>query len=163
MMDKEKQLIESGRIVNTHGVRGEVKIEPWADSPAFLAGFQTLYIDGRGYAVLRARVHKNAVIAQLEGVDTMEAAEALKTKRVFIARADAALPEGRYFVQDLIGLTAVDAQTGETLGRVTAILDLPAGSVAEIRGAREILVPVRPEFIPAHDDKTVTIRLIEGM
>ena len=70
--------LEAGRIVAPHGVRGEVKIEPWTDTPDFLRSFDTLYIDGAAVGVLKARVHKNAVVAQLEGIERLEDAEALR-------------------------------------------------------------------------------------
>jgi 16S rRNA processing protein RimM len=60
--------LEAGRIVNTHGIQGEVKIEPWADSADFLLGFRTFYIDGVPTAVLSARVHGRMVLARLEGI-----------------------------------------------------------------------------------------------
>ena len=63
----KQQYLEAGKITNTHGVRGEVRITPWADSAAFLRGFRTFYIDGQPVRVLRSRVHKNQLIAQLEG------------------------------------------------------------------------------------------------
>ena len=56
-MTEKKKYLETGRIVNTHGVRGEVKIQPWADSPDFLLDFDSLYIDGKPLRVLSARVH----------------------------------------------------------------------------------------------------------
>jgi len=160
---KNDKLIESGKIVNTHGIRGEVKIEPWADSPRFLTGFKTLYIDGAAFNVVRSRVHKNMVIAQLEGINSIEEAENYRNKVIHIARAEAKLPEGAYFVSDLVGKTATDDDTGEELGKVTDIISLPQGSVAEITGKRQILVPVRPEFIISQDAETVKIHLIEGM
>ena len=64
--------LETGKVVNTHGIRGEVKIVPWADSPEFLCRFSTLYLDGTPYRVRSSRVHKGNVIASLEGVDTVE-------------------------------------------------------------------------------------------
>ena len=160
---KNEKLIESGKIVNTHGIRGEVKIEPWADSPQFLTGFKTLYIDSTPFKMVRSRVHKNMVIAQLEGINSIEEAENYRNKVIYIARAEAKLPEGAYFVSDLVGKTAIDDGTGEELGRVTGIISLPQGSVAEITGKRQILVPVRPEFVVSQDAETVKIHLIEGM
>ena len=80
--------------MNTHGVRGEVKIMPWTDTPEFLRAVKTLYIDGRPHKVLASRIHKGALLAQLEGVEDVNAAMRYKGRRVFIDRADAPLPEG---------------------------------------------------------------------
>ena len=159
------QYLEAGRIVNTHGVRGEVKIEPWADSPEFLCGIKTLYIDGNPCRVLTASVHKSCVIAQLEGVGDLESAIRLKNKMVSIDRRDADLEDGRYFISDLIGLRAVDEATGEELGRISEILPLRANNVYVISGRQEILIPAVPEFVRNIDivAGAVTFRLIEGM
>ena len=84
-----KEFLDCGQIVNTHGVRGEVRIVPWADSPEFLCQFSTLYLDGAPRRVMSSRVHKGSVIARLDGVDTVEKAMLLRDKTVQIRRADA--------------------------------------------------------------------------
>ena len=155
--------LEAGKIVNTHGVRGEVRIVPWADSAEFLRRFRTFYIDGTAYKVLRSRVHKSQLIAALEGVEDVNTAMALKNRVICIDRADAKLPEGRYFVQDLIGLY-VKSEDGAVLGQLAEVLDLPQGQVYVVRGDREILIPDVPEFILNIDPETgFTVHLIEGM
>ena len=161
----KSKYLEAGSIVGTHGVRGEVRIRPWADSAGFLAGFERVYIDGEPVRVLSARVHKGFVIALLEGVADINGAIKLKNKTVSIDRGDAVLEEGRHFVADIIGLRAIDAGTGHELGTVADVLTLPANSVYVIRGEREILVPAVEEFIVETDLNAgyVKIRLIEGM
>lgn len=156
-------LLEAGRIISTHGVRGEVKIEPWADSPEFFTRFNALYIDGKAVKA-SCRPHGRFVIAKLDGVDDMNAAEALKTRVVYINRADAKLDEGEYFIADLIGFDAV-SEDGSAIGRVTDVFSTPAGDILEIKGETEHLVPLRPEFLMARDmdAKRLTLRLIEGM
>ena len=160
----KQQYLEAGKITNTHVVRGEVRITPWADSAAFLRGFRTFYIDGQPVRVLRSRVHKNQLIAQLEGYDDVNAAMTLKNKVIHIDRADAKLPEGRYFLQDLLGMRVV-SDAGETLGELADVLDLPQGSVYVVRGAREILIPDVPEFLLNIDAERgeITVHLLEGM
>ena len=97
----KKEFLEAGKIVNTHGVRGELKLQPWADSAEFLRGFHTLYIDDRPYRVLASRVHKEMLMLRLEGVEDVNAAMCLKNKLVWICRADARLPEGHFFLQEI--------------------------------------------------------------
>jgi len=157
--------LEAGKIVNTHGIRGEVKLQPWADSPGFLASTERLYIDGAPVKILSARVHKGCVIAALEGVSDIDGAIKLKNKTVYISRDDVKLEEGVFFLADLIGLRAVDAVTGGDLGLVSDILSLPANDVYVITGMREILVPAVPEFVEEIDMAVgqIRFRLIEGM
>ncbi len=107
-----KKFLETGKIVTTHGVAGEVRVYPWCDGPDFLLGFDTLYLD-KGKQPVRvenARVHKNIVILKLAGVDTMDDALLLRNKVLYIDRDDVELAEGEYFVQDLIGLVVLDAK-----------------------------------------------------
>ena len=157
--------LEAGKIVNTHGIRGEVKIQPWTDTPAFLAGFGVLYIDGEPVKVQSARVHKNSVIVALEGVADIDGAIRLKNKTVFIDRADAQLEEGCHFIADLLGLRVIDTDTGDELGVVADVLTLPSNDVYVITGAREILIPGVPEFILETRPEAgyIKVRLIEGM
>lgn len=163
-MTEKKRYLEAGRIVNTHGVRGEVKIQPWADSPEFLKGFSRLYIDGKPYRLLSARVHKSSVIASLEDVDDVNAAMALRDKTVFIDRREARLPEGGYFIQDLIGAKVV-TEDGAELGTLAEVLNMPASDVYVVRGEREILIPAVPQFIISRDidEGVITVRMMEGL
>lgn len=162
----ELPLITAGQIVNTHGIRGEVKIVPWCDSPEFLCGFDTLYIDEAPVRLRAARPHKGNVLAALEGVDTVEGAMALKGKTVHIDRADVTLPEGRHFLADLIGLRVVDADSGAELGVLTEVLTPPAHQVYLVKGPQgERLIPAVEEFIVETnvDGGYLRVRLIEGM
>ena len=99
--------IPVGQIVNAHGIRGEVKVNPHGFDPEFLTEFDTIYIDGQPVRVRSARVHKSTVLMALPGVDDMDAALALKGKTVSIRRTDAHLPQGQYFDQELVGLRVI--------------------------------------------------------
>ena len=160
----QKPYLEAGKIVNTHGVRGEVRIQPWADDAAFLLGFRTFYIDGAPVPVAHSRVHKGMLVVKFQGVDDVNAAMTMKNRVVSIARADVTLPDGQYFQQDLLGI-AVETDTGETLGTLREILDLPRGSVYVVQGDREVLIPDRPEFVRSIDLAAgrMVVHLIEGM
>ena len=160
-----EKFLEAGKIINTHGIHGELRLQPWADSPDFLTRFERLYIDGAPFMVISARVHKGCVIAALEGVNDLSGAILLKNKPVYIDRADAALEEGRHFIADLVGLRAEDAQSGEDLGTVAEVLSRPANNVYVIKGAREILIPAVPDFVEEINISGgyIRFRLIEGM
>ena len=161
---EKKQYIEAGRIVNTHGVAGEVKIEVWLDSPQFLKSFKRCFIDEREVKLLSARVHKGFLIAKLQGVEDVNAAMALKGRTVFIDRADARLPKGAFFLQDIIGASVVDEQ-GREIGKLTDVMETPASNVYVVKGEREHLIPAVPEFILSTDadNGIITVHLIEGM
>ena len=161
----EKQaFIEAGRIINTHGVAGEVKIEVWLDSPAFMKRFKRLYISGKETAVLSAREHKGFLLARLEGVEDVNAAMALKGRTVHISREDAKLPKGSFFIQDIIGASVVD-ESGAEIGKLREVLETPANRVYVVQGEKEHLIPAVPEFIMSTDAEAgiIRVRLIEGM
>jgi len=162
----ECTFITAGRIVNTHGVRGEVKLLPQGVDLDILVRCGAFYIDGSPYATTACRAHKGCLLLKLKGVDDMDAALALKGKPVSILRADAPLPAGEYFDQELVGLLARDAATGEELGRVEEVLTYPAHKIYAVRGGRdEYLVPAVPAFVDAIDlaGGTMDIHVWEGM
>lgn len=159
------EFLETGEIVNTHGIQGEVKLLPWSDSPAFLLDFKTLYVNGQAMTVEAARVHKTTLLVKFAGVDSVEAAMKLKGKRVSIARKDAKLPQGAFFLADLIGLTVKDEQ-GAVIGTVKEVLTPSIQRVYVIdTTAGEKLVPAVPEFIKKVDTEggEMVVSLIEGM
>ena len=158
------EFLDCGQIVNTHGVHGEVRILPWADSPDFLRRFRTLYLDGAPLQVASCRVHKGSVITGFQGVDTVERAMALKGRTVQIRRADAALPEGSFFLADIIGLDVVD-EAGHRLGALKEVLSPSVQLVYVVEGEREIMIPSVPEFILETNLEAgyIKVRLIEGM
>ena len=159
-----KEYVEAGRIVNTHGVNGEVKIEVWLDSPEFFRSFKRLYLNGAEKKILSSRVHKSFVIARIEGVDDLNAAMALKGKTVEILRADAHLKKGEFFVQDILGFRVVDEQ-GTEIGILADAVETPASMIYVVKGEREHLIPAVREFILNIDAEREEIRvhLIEGM
>ena len=162
----EKKFLEAGEVANTHGIQGEVRINPWCDSPEFLLQFDTLYIDGTPVKVLSARIHKNCVLAVLEGVDDVNAAMRLKGKKVEIDRSGVVLPAGRHFIADLIGLEVRDADSGEVLGKVADVLTPPAHEVYVVKGGKhEYMIPAVDAFLKETNVEGgyIRVHLIEGM
>lgn len=162
----QNKFLEAGQIVNTHGIKGEVKIVPWCDTPEFLCDFDVLYIDGKPVGVDVARVHKTNVIAKLSGVNDVDAAMALKNKVVSIDRSEVELPEGRHFIADLIGLEVRDADSGTVLGVIDDVLTPPASEVYVVKGnGKEYMIPAVDEFLleTNMEGGYVRVRLIEGM
>ena len=146
-----KQFLETGKITGTHGLKGEVRVQPWADSPEFLAEFDELYLDGgaKKIEITSARVHKNMIIMKIKGVDSIEAADRLRNKVLYMNRDDVELEEGAYFIQDLIGLDVIDEDTGERRGRLDDVSETGANDVYHIRtdDGREYLIPVIPDVV----------------
>lgn len=132
-----KKYLEIGKIVGTHALKGEVRVQPWADSGEFLLQFGIFYLNegAQSIKVTNSRVHKNIVIVKLKGVDTIEAADAMRGKVLYIDRDDAHLPEGRYFIQDLIGLKVIDADNGTEYGVIDDVTQTVANDVYHIKAA----------------------------
>lgn len=158
--------IKIGRIVNAHGIRGEVRIQPRDGDAAFLTQFKTFLLDGKPVSPTACHVHKSLVLAKFPGVDDMNAALALKDKDLYIRREDARLPEGEYFDDELLGLDVYDADSGARLGELAAVETYPAHKIYTVRGEREFLVPaVRDVFIKSIDMEAgrMEIHVWEGM
>ena len=164
-----KKYLEIGKIVSTHGIKGEVRVQPWCDSSEFLCEFDTLYFDEgkKSVDIIRARVQKNVVIMQLDGVDTVEEAQNLRNKILYMDRDDVELDEGTYFIQDLIGLVCIDADGGGEIGKITDVLETGANDVYEITSAegKKYLIPAIPDVVLETDldGNTMTIRKMEGL
>ena len=120
-----------GRIVNAHGIRGEVRVQPRDGDPRFLTRFHTFYMDGRPVTPSASHVHKSFLLLKLPGVEDMNAALDLKGKDLYIRREDARLPEGQWFDDELLGLAVVD-EAGAPLGELTA--DAFRWAAAELAG-----------------------------
>ena len=159
-----EQYIEAGRITNTHGVSGEVKIEVWLDSPDFLKRCGRVFADGKEYIFRTAKIQNRFLIAGLEGIDSVASAMELKGKHVYIDRDDAPLKKGEYFLQDIIGIRVAD-RNGDHIGILEEIFEAPASNVYVVRGESEHLIPAVPEFIVETDVENgiMTVDLIEGM
>ena len=162
----KQERINVGTIVNAHGIRGEVKLNPVGFDPAFLAEFDRFCIGGKETEVLSSRVHKSVLLLTLPGVEDMDAALALKGKTVAIYADDVALPEGEYFDVELEGCAVLDDATGEEIGKLTRVLHYPAHKVYEVRGQREYLIPAVPEVFIASVDAdagVVRIHMMKGL
>ena len=164
----KKQYLETGKIVNVHGLKGEVKVYPWCDSPEVLCQFDVLYTN-KGTVpmeVQSSRIQKNMVLIKFKGIDTIEQAEELKNKVLYIDREDVELEEGTYFIQDLIGLQVFDADTNEYYGVLSDVLETGANEVYTIKNEelhKEFLIPAIPDVVVSTDIKgnRMTIRPLE--
>ena len=165
-----KQYLELGQIVSTHGVRGEMRFNPWCDSADFATKFNTLYFDAEGkqaVAVQSARVHGNIVLLRLEGIDTMEKAQSLRQKVLYIDRESADLPENTWFVEDLLGCKVVEDGTDTVYGSITDVQKYPANDVWTVKepSGKDVLVPAIKDVVVSADieKKTVYIKALKGL
>lgn len=164
-----KQFLEAGKIVGTHGVRGDLKVQSWCDSPEVLCDFDTLYLDERTpVTVEKAQVHKNVVLMHLKGVDTVEAAEALRGRVLHLDREDVELPEDLVFIRDILGFTVHDRRTGSDIGKLRDVLTTnPAHDMYEIKTGegRLVYVPAAKPFLQEIDMQAgiIYIESIEGL
>lgn len=165
----KKQYLEIGQIVTTHGIAGEVRVKPWCDSPELLCEFDCLYFDGgeKETRVERARVHKNVVVMKLKGVDTMDDALKLRNKVLFADRDEFELEEGTYFIQDLLGLEVIDADSGKRYGRIVDVTQTGANDVYHVKGenGKELLVPAIADVVLETDVEggRMVIRPLKGL
>lgn len=149
-----KQYLEVGRIVGTHGIQGEMRVECWANEPGFLSRFRTLYLDGGATALsVACRPHKNVALVRVKGVATIEQADELRGKVLYINRDDVRLDEGEHFVQDIIGLKVTDADSGAVYGEVRDVLKTGSNDVYEMAGEDKKLyyIPVIPDIVDRFD------------
>lgn len=161
---------ECGKIINTHGCRGGVKIEPWCDSPGVFAALPTVYFK-RGNEMIPVRVCRASVLgnrfvsAELEGIGTMEQADALRGRVLYAKRSDLKIPKGTLLVAELIGLPVWHAESGKQLGILADVIHPGATDIYVINTDQgEVMVPVVAEFVREVDvEKGIVIAPIEGM
>ena len=155
------QFVEAGEIVTTHGVKGEMKVLTWRDDPEMLCEFDRVRIDGKEYNVENCRVQKTCNLLKVTGIDTMEAAQAMRGKVVELYRED--IDEEVIFAAELIGVEVF--ADGESIGKIKEVLDYPSHSVYVIRGKYEYMIPAVNHFILSTDMEAnrMEVRLIEGM
>ncbi len=160
----DKKFVPAGRIVNTHGVQGEVKIEVWLDSPKFMKKFKRFFVGEKEFEILSGKEHKGFFIAKLKGIDDINAAMPLKGRDVQVLREEAKLPEGSFFIQDIMGAKVVTME-GEEIGVLKDVMETPASLIYIVQGDTEHLIPAVPEFIKETDAENgiIKVQLIEGM
>lgn len=153
--------IEAGEIVTTHGVRGEVKVLSWLDSPEMLCEFDRCRIDGKEYAMDAVRVQKTCNLVKLRGVDTMEDAQKLRGKTMELYRED--ISDELIFAAELVDVEVF--ADGASIGRIKEVLDYPGNSVYVVQGEREYLIPAVKEFILSTDleKNQMQVKLLKGM
>ena len=164
-----KKYLKTGKIVGTHGIRGMVRVQAWSDSGEFLTEFKRFFLSPDGESELKAQKiqpHGGVVLIAFKGVDTVEQAESLRGKILYISRDDISLPDGRYFINDLLGCEVFDADSGEKYGEISEVSQTGANDVWHIKsGDKEYLLPAIDEVIVTVDpeNERLEIRPMKGI
>ena len=155
------QFVEAGEIVTTHGIKGEVKVLPFLDSVEDLCDFDRCRISGKEFEIEQCRVQKTCNLVKLSGIDTMEAAQAMRGKIIELYRED--IDDEVIFAAELIGVEVFCE--GEKIGKVVDVLDYPGNSVYVVKGKYEYMIPAVSAFILSTDmeKNEMQVRIIEGM
>lgn len=161
-------LLEVGKIVNTHGLRGEVKILPWTDYPEVFENIGILHLpDGRSLSVTHIKYQKNNIIAGFKEISNIDEAEKLKGKIVTADRNElGSLPDGVHYVVDLIGLEVFDEQCVK-IGVISDVFRTGANDVYEVsrEGEKPVLLPVIDSVVKSIDLESgkVTVHILDGL
>ncbi len=155
------EFLEAGEIVTTHGVRGEVKVLPWADSPEFLMDYKRVIVGATEYKVEQCRIQKSCNLVKLQGVDTMEQAQQLRGKVLKIYREDA--PADLIFAAELIDMEVFCGD--QLIGKIADVLDYPGNKVYVVKGEHEYMIPAVKQFVlsTSLQENKMQVSLIEGM
>lgn len=150
-----KRYLEIGKITAVQGIKGEVRVEAWCDSPEFLCGLKTLYFDGgkTPLKITRAYPRKNSAVIKIKGVDSPDEAQKLISKTLFMDKSDVILEKGCYFIQDIIGLSVKDIDDGTDYGVICDVTRTGANDVYHIKDkeGRIRLIPAIPDVIKEID------------
>ena len=155
------EFVKAGEIVTTHGIKGEVKVLPWLDSPEDLCDFERCRISGKEYTIESCRVQKTCNLVKLSGVDTMEAAQAMRGKIIELYRSD--ISDEVIFADELKGVEVFC--DGVCIGAIQDVLDYPGNSVYVVKGEYEYMIPAVKQFILSTDvdANRMEVRLLQGM
>lgn len=163
-----KKFLEAGKIVGTHGLKGNLKVESWCDSAEVLCSLKVLYF-GFGKQkvnILSARPNKGNVVMSIDGIDTVEKAMAVRGEILYLDREDLSLDKNTFFIQDIIGCEVLDSSTNEIYGKVTDVFKTGANDVYQVSsGDKVVLVPVIPDVIDnvSLDEKKIFITPLKNL
>ncbi len=162
-----KNYLEVGQIVNTHGLRGDVKVMPWCDYPEVFHELAYVIIDGEEFDIEKSRIHKNMVILKLKGIDDINDAERYRNKTLTVPREELGeLPKGTYYICDLLGCS-VETVDGRFLGKVCDIIKTGSNDVyvVEDNNKKQVLIPVIDDVVKSVDleNRSISVQLLKGL
>lgn len=152
----KKKFLEIGKIVSTHGIKGEVRVQPWCDDSELLTEFDSLYLkEGQEEIIIEsARVHKNVVVMKFENVNDMNSAQLLRNRILYVDRDDLVLDDKTYFIQDLIGLKVIDFDNeSKVYGKIIDVTQTGANDVYHIQDENKkvVLIPAIADVVKETD------------
>lgn len=158
-----------GKIVNTHGIKGEVKVYPYTDDIVHLSKLKCIYLDAtlqKKYKIMSSKIWKDMLILKMENIHSIEEAQALKGIDIYIEKEDISHLEDTYYVEDLIGMNVID-ENGKGIGKITYVFHTGANDVYEVKTLeqKEIYLPAIKDVIKEVDikNKKVQIKMMEGL
>lgn len=163
------EYLEAGKLINTHGVRGEFKLDAWCDTHKSFSKTKEFYLTPSGEGRLEIegiRGFGKFMLVKFRGIDTLDDALKYKNKTVYVHRSQVAKKEGAFFVADLIGLDAIDVKTNEVFGKIVDFTDKGSGDLYEIElpSGKTVYIPAIKVFVKKTDlEKGVYFELIEGL
>lgn len=163
-----KEYLEVGKVINKRGLRGELKVDCYCDSPEVFCQLKTVFLDDQGeqpHSLLSVKPYRGYLYVMLEGITSCEEADRLRGVSLYARRQDIPLEEGKHFLVDLLGLPVLDADTGRSYGVLTEVFNRGASDIYTVeRDGKEFYMPAVPEFvIRVETGKAVYVRPIPGM
>lgn len=166
----KNKTLQVGQIVNTHGLRGEVKVVPWTDYPEVFEDFDHVYTDVKKQKmtleISGIKYQKSNLIVKFKGIDHIDEAEKLKNQELYVDREQLGEPEEGYYICDLLGCV-VKTDEGEILGEIVDVFPTGSNDVYTVRreDGKQILLPVIDDVVLSVDieNDEILVHLMEGL
>ena len=165
------KFLKIGQIVNGHGIKGQVKVYPYTDDIDNLTNLKYVYLSeskDSKIKILLCRVQKNMLLISFEGITTVEEAETLRNKYIYILRDELKpLQEDNYYIDDLLSMEVVDLKDNSILGKIVYVFNTGANDIYEIETSNneKIYLPAIKQVVKKVDikSKKMYVELMEGL
>ncbi|MBQ9530552.1 MAG: 16S rRNA processing protein RimM [Eubacterium sp.] len=164
-----KTYLEIGKVNNTHGLKGEVKLEMWCDGIDYIKQLKTVYLDDKGnkaLSIVSARPQKNIAIIKFSEINSIEEAQELKNKIIFCNRNDAEIDEDAYYLADIIGCSVVDIESNKEYGKISDVMNYGSSDIYDVvQGKKHYLIPAIEDVVKEIDTEKqiVLIKAMKGL